>query len=457
MAHNNALYNAVIQGAGGSSNNRWLTDVVSADYLPLADAVAVIATAVDAAIAPIAGGPTQGQIDLLRTICQGVFEGRYPRKNFNYDSIAASMVAQFNELTTKLLPIVIQQPSIATAMTKYPTGFENRTTSTLGFVDGTRTFTITPIGSYNVWFHGERLTKTAPDSIVWDNVEGLQIIYFDGNGVIQKSTDPNVFQAVFSGDGIPIVAFYWDATNLIRIRTLEERHDISLPPSVHAYLHLYVGTVLVPVAGTLGGALGNFTITGGAGNADVDAQFSVSDHTVADEDIQVAIVNGAPQTLSPIAHIPIMYLQGAGVWRQKTADAFPLIYSGSDGYVGANGRIAWNQLLAGVWSLQQVTEGNFALVHFFGSTDAALPDFGVCGQAIYTSAALARTGADHEIITLRNLLGLLSTEKRALGSVIFQTATGYLNTPKAKVVVTDLGDNYVDWRPTPIFTGVVQR
>lgn len=134
-----------------------------------------------------------------------------------------------------------------------------------------------------------------------------------------------------------------------------------------------------------------------------------------------------------------------------------LLYSGTGGYVGANARLPWNQFTGGNWVLTQVTESDFVLMHYFATTDLVAPVIGVVGQAVYTSAALARTGADHEMVTLQGLLALLSTEKRPLGSVIYQTANGYGNVPKGRVVQTDLGDNYVDWRTTPIFTGVIQK
>lgn len=453
MPNNNALYNAVIAGVTGGGNNRWLRSSTPSSYTSFADAVVLVATAVDSAIAPIIGGPSQGQIDLLRSITQGVFESRFPLTNTDYSTIAASIAAQFTELSTKLLAITIEEPSITAQVTKTPTGFENQTSSTLSFTDLTRTFTISPVvGSYNIWYHGTRLVKNSVETIVWDNVEGIQAFYFDGNGTIQKTTNPAVIQSMFFGGGVPIAVIYWDLANQRSIRRIEERHDISLPPSVHGYLHEFVGTVIES-----GGAqLANFTITGGAGNLAANAQFSFSNYVVVDEDIRIPVVNGVQQVLSPIANIPIYYLSGANTWREKAADAYPIIYSGTAGYVGANGRLPWNQLVGANWQLTQVTELDFVLCHYFGTTDSVLPTMGIVGQAVYTSAALARVGANYEINRLRNLLNLFSTEKRAIATVIFQTGAGYANVPKAKVVVTDLGDNYIDWLATPIFTGVVK-
>jgi hypothetical protein len=106
------------------------------------------------------------------------------------------------------------------------------------------------------------------------------------------------------------------------------------------------------------------------------------------------------------------------------------------------------------WVLSEVSNNDFVLVHYFATTDVNEPVIGVQGQAIYTSAALARAGALTEINRIVGLSALLSTEKRAIATVIFQTATAYANVPKAKVVVTDTGANFVDWRSTAFFAGI---
>lgn len=450
--NNPPLYDAVITGVAASSQG-WITNSNPSSYQEEAQAAAALANEVDSLIPTIPTGATISQRELLTSIIKSVLAGRYPTNTtpIEYNGIAKAVTALFTEFNIELQDTSTGSSSQVLALTKFPTGFLNRTDSTITFDDGTRTFNITPIGpSYTIWYHGAELIKTSPDSIIWPNTEGLGAIYFNGEGVIQFTNDPNTIDNIFGGNGIPITAFYWDVTNSKTIRRIEERHDTSLPPSVHVYLHRYVSTVLQS-----GGQLENFTI--GAGGNAVDAQFSISDFTVADEDIQWPWVNGAPQVLSPIAQLPILYLTGPGngIWREKTADAFPLLYSGTGGYIGANGRLPWNEFTGGNWQLTQVTNADFVLMHYFGSTDLREAAFGVVGQAVYTSQALARQGANREINNLKNLLALLSTEKRPLGTVIYQTANIYANTPKARVVVTDTGENYVNWTATPVFTGVI--
>jgi hypothetical protein len=335
--------------------------------------------------------------------------------------------------------------------TKEPTGFPNRTDTTVSFDDGTHTLTIAPTGvSYEIFHQGTAIVKTAPESYPWPDVEGLHLIYFDASGVLTSTQNPNTISNIFTGEGVAVAAVYWDATNNVTLRRIEERHGTGLSGSTHIYLHRYFGT-----AYESGGALSGFSIVAGAPSTAAAAQFAVDNTVVADEDIRFSIVTGLPQVLTPVAQIPIFYLTGTGIWRKKTADAYPLLYSGTAGYVGANGRLPWNQFSAGTWSLTQVANNDFVLMHYFATTDLVEPIIGVVGQNTYTSLALARAGATTEINTILGLASLLSTEKRALGTVIYQSANLYTNVPKAKVVVTDTGANYIDWRATTFNSGLI--
>jgi hypothetical protein len=68
---------------------------------------------------------------------------------------------------------------------------------------------------------------------------------------------------------------------------------------------------------------------------------------------------------------------------------------------------------------------------------------GIQGTAQYISKSAARTGANQELQTLSDLP---FAEFTPLGSVIFETQNSYTNAPKARIVSTDTGTNYVDKR-----------
>jgi len=314
--------------------------------------------------------------------------------------------------------------------TKEPTGFINRTDSTISFVDGTRIFTIAPVAtSFSFYIKGEKFTKTTAQSITIPNLTGTHYIYFNTSGALETTQVPSA--DLFQIDAIIAIVYWNNETNLSTLFG-EERHGITMDGVTHSYLHTILGARYLS-----GLALQNFTI--GSGNSNADAQFTSDEGSIRDEDIL--------HTIPAQTQIPILYRQGQ-YWRKKVADAYPLIYSGSAGYTGANGRPAYNQYTGGAWQLTQMSNTNFILVHFFGTNDVNNKVIGVVGTQQYNNITAARTGANSEISLLSDLP---FTEFVPIGSVIFQS-NNYSNAVKARVVQTDLGQNYVDFRGTQVYT-----
>jgi hypothetical protein len=314
--------------------------------------------------------------------------------------------------------------------TREPTGFINRTDSTISFVDGTRIFTIAPVStSFSFYIKGEKFTKTTAQSITIPNLTGTHYIYFNTSGALETTQVPSA--DLFQIDAIIAIVYWNNETNLSTLFG-EERHGITMDGATHSYLHTILGARYLS-----GLALQNFTI--GSGNSDADAQFTSDEGSIRDEDIL--------HTIPAQTQIPILYRQGQ-YWRKKVADAYPLIYSGSAGYTGANGRPAYNEYTGGAWQLTQMSNTNFILVHFFGTNDVNNKVIGVVGTQQYNNITAARTGANSEI---SNLQDLPFTEFVPIGSVIFQS-NNYSNAVKARVVQTDLGENYVDFRGTQVYT-----
>jgi hypothetical protein len=105
MAHNNdALYDAVVGGAGGGAQHGWLVLSTPASYTPFANNIDILATAVDLQIPTIAGGASIGQINLLQSITHSVLTARYPVATVpaTYTDIAKAIAAVYTELETFL-------------------------------------------------------------------------------------------------------------------------------------------------------------------------------------------------------------------------------------------------------------------------------------------------------------------------------------------------------------------
>lgn len=313
-----------------------------------------------------------------------------------------------------------------------PTGFPNRTDSTTSFVDGTRTFTIAPVsGSYKVYIKGHEFTKTTSTNLVIPNTDGNHYIYFDINGTLSstQSIDSDFFQ-----NNAFVAIVYWNTTNSARTYFAEERHGLIMDGQTHGYLHTVLGARYIS-----GGALQGFNVDN-TGNAASHAQFTAALGSIRDEDI---LLDYPAQT-----QIPILYRSGT-LWRKKAADAYPLIYSGTAGYTGANGRMPYNELVGASWQLTQAGNNNFVLVHIFATNDKDNPVVGIQGVAQYNSVSGARQAANSEIASLS---GLPFAEFVALGSVIYETSNTYANVPKSRVRSTDTGGNYVDFRGSQLLS-----
>ena len=316
-------------------------------------------------------------------------------------------------------------------VTKEPTGFPNTTDSSTSFDDLSRTFTIQPVGvSFDFYVKGKKFTKTTAQNVTISTTAGNHYIYFDSTGTLSETT---ALSSTLFSDNALVSVIYWNSDTNTRTYFAEERHGLVMDGATHTYLHTVFGARYLS-----GLALQNFSVNG-TGDLATDAQFTSDSGTLRDEDLLI--------TLAAETQIAILYRQGQ-LWRKKTADAFPIIYSGTAGYTGANGRLPYNQFTGGSWQLTQVSNNKFVLVHFFGTNDKETPVVGIQGIAEYNDVTAARVAANSEITSLS---GLPFAEFVAIGSVVFETANGYANVPKARVRSVNGGD-YVDFRGTQLYT-----
>jgi hypothetical protein len=303
-------------------------------------------------------------------------------------------------------------------------GFLDASQVSLSINDGSRTLTVTPTGAnFTIYSGGNKFVLQGAKTTTWTTAEGLHFFYFDTAGNLQSTT-------TFTPDIITKFCFvsllYWDATNSAHIYWGNERHGVYMGTSTHLYLHNTRGAQW-----DNGLSLLNFQADG-TGSAAADAQFTSAAGVIWDEDIRYSI---PAQT-----QFPIYYRSGAN-WRRKAADSFPLIYNGTAGYTGT--RIPYNLNTGGTWSLQEVAENKFALIHVLATNDIDFPVVGILGVAEYANKSDARANVGLE---LQGFTGLPFAEFTPLGSVIYETNSTYSNTPKARVVSVSSGVNYADLR-----------
>jgi hypothetical protein len=319
--------------------------------------------------------------------------------------------------------------------TDEPTGFVNRTSSTLTFDDATRTVTLSG-AEFSYYIEGEKYTKSGAQTRQIPDTEGMHYIYYTDGGSLTSSTtwSYNIIQNYAFVTGI-----YWDAANNTGIYVSDERHGITMDGQTHAYLHAAFGTQYIDGL-ALTGIQSNDT---GASND--HARFGYAEGNIRDEDILFAIdADDDP------AQIPVFYKDGgSGYWRMLAANDYPI----ADNHSGAT-LPKWNEWTGATWQLTEVSsDGYIILSHIFATNDINHPIVAIAGQAEYSNVADAREGANNEINNLV-LTGMPFAEFVPIGTVIYMCSSSYGNTPKARIIKDADGNDYVDWRysgitPTP--------
>jgi hypothetical protein len=312
-------------------------------------------------------------------------------------------------------------------------GFENRTDSTLAFADGSRTLTISPVSSsFDIYRLSEKRSKTSAEQIVIPDEEGTHWIYYDSDWALAQIKNPTHEQTEdLIMNEVLVAAVYWNATEN-KGTLFEERHGMGMPAWTHRYLH-----ETIHCSYGYGLALGDFVTSNGADNE--DAQFSIAVGECYDEDIGIEIAARASTV-----GMRVYYGGASGKWSYGDNAGYSFLTTGT-------GRMAYDN--AG--SITEVTDGKFALTHVFAwnAYDANQRLVALMGDTVYSNANQAREGAETELSTLFTT-GLPSAEMKPIATVIFQTADAYGNDVNTRHVLTDQGDNYVDWRSNPLAQGV---
>lgn len=321
-------------------------------------------------------------------------------------------------------------------------GFEDsasptaRSLTTLSFDNGTRTLTLSTSAPYTVVTGRVRLQIDSSISAQITDVEGFHWFFMRADKTLLVVPGYSLGTEVVTY--ALVAGVYWDATNKQVIRFQDERHGLTMDGATHAYLHRTRGAQY-----DSGLALGDMTVDGD-GSLEDHAQLSVAGGVIRDEDLPHTITGNAPQTLAPVAEIPVFYREGAeGLWRQYPATQFPIATTGT-------GRAAWNEWTGATWQVTETTNGRYLLCHIFATGDITEPMISIMGQNQYQNALSARDGAYTELGDLQfGPLAQLTPEIVPIATVIVQTSAGYANSVKSRFVSTDEGDDYIDWRSTP--------
>ena len=314
--------------------------------------------------------------------------------------------------------------------TSEPTGILDLSESSISFDDVNRRFSISPTGStFSYYIAGTKYTVSSTKTLDINNTDGMHHIYIDETGSLVESD--NFDPEVLLKSNCYLCAVYWNSSEQLSVYVADERHGITMDWATHAHFHTAFGAQYIS-----GLALSNIN-SDQNGSLDSHAQISVDNGRIRDEDFLHIIQSGLPQTLAPIANVPLLYRKGANsVWSKIPATNFPVTTTGT-------GRAAYNEWTGTEFKLTEVSNNNYVLTHLYATNGINNPIFAIIGANEYQTVSAARAGANEEI----NQVGDLPFEEVVpIASIILQTSNSYTNSVKSIIRTTDSGADYVDWR-----------
>ena len=291
------------------------------------------------------------------------------------------------------------------------TGFPDRTTSTISWIDATRTLTLTPVGGLTVFFRGAAYTISSAKTITITNSSGGQFIYYDytTDSLKDAGAAPNFATQI-------VVAYiYWNSVDSKAVIIGDERHQASRDTTWHGYQHNTIGTIWKS-GGDASYTVNNtntvtLSIAGPVVIADEDL-----DHTIVDS---VSPANQFEQTLSGPGNFPILYLSGTN-YRQIDPTTVPWYPSTTRAY--------YNQISAGSGALATATADNNYIVYWVVATnDTRYPIKLIMGRGEYSDYGSAET-EDF------NAYNLSLPEIAPMYKIILQTSSSFTgNTARVKI------------------------
>jgi len=289
--------------------------------------------------------------------------------------------------------------------TKEPTGFVNRTTSSMSFNNSTREFIIAPSGvsTFPVYIKGELFNKTS-ESIIITPVSGCHFIYWDLNNTLSSSPTPWHID-----ETVQIATVYWNGSEGL---LAEERHGCIMDMMTHEYLHETVGS---PYSS---GLAGSFT----------DTTFSIGTGEWYDEDLEFLVE-------SPYTTCRVLWLIGS-VWNWTAGQ--------TKYYHEVSNILQYNNAGA----LANVQDNRYVAYWIYITSNIAYPIISIMGQREDINLADARANNKPENLSLGTLpfgeMKLLFRViiRRSGTSEVYQETTDYRNVsplPTSNYVATDHG------------------
>lgn len=313
---------------------------------------------------------------------------------------------------------------LASSDTSEPTGFVDRTTSTIAYSDAESTFYIhpkPPATEYSYWLKGEKYFRGDTGAVTVGPELDTYFIYYDDTNTLRSTTTSWLFE-----NSVLVALIYKGLVDGVTgsIGLEEERHGIVMDWQTHEYLHNTTGTRYYT----------GFGISGYALNTDTPSAVTLdlTGGILYDEDIREEITRpyassiNFSQNLADPAQLPVYYRVGTtGNWYKSTATDY--FVRGAD-----TGLTYYND---DSWGLTEAPNGDYVAYWIIAVPTLEEPVFSIMGQRVDDSLEDAQ---NNNTIASLQFGDLAFQEFRILYRVIIRTANGYA-TPY-KFIISDVTD-----------------
>ena len=303
-------------------------------------------------------------------------------------------------------------------LTLEPTGFKNRTTSTLAYNSGTREFTLAPTATnFTVMYNGRPLVLTSQTITIPNITAQVNYISLSSTGVLSSSTAAFDFSTQ-----IPVATIFWNPSTSDYFLG-DERHGCVMDWATHTYLHQTRGAIYES-----GAAFNGYVLNS---DALIDVRVAVDAAVFHDEDI----------THMPVARAEIdrcyrWYRLGASgdYTRSTLTDAIPAIWSANVAQ--------YNQWTGSTWQLTNVPNNDFFNIYIFGTNSADIAGVNreqqwifQVGQATFASQALAQTNENFNTLSMG---AVPSKEFISIAKLTCKYSTGYTgNDARIRIIAVE--------------------
>jgi hypothetical protein len=333
----------------------------------------------------------------------------------SHSGIDVSYNAATNTLDLKLESIEYSQE---------PSGFPDRTTTSISYSAPSRTFSIGPNANegnseFEVFIAGKKVVKTTQESVTLPDQPGIYYIYYNNNYVLTYSTTVFDFQY-----DVPVSVVVL-GQSLEPLTVTDERHGIVMDWATHYYLHRVNGTQIV----NGGFNAGNYTL-GGDGTNDSQAKLSIGNGTIFDEDNQFSITHSDnpagyyEQYLNPNTRLPVFYRLN-GSWEKSGITDYA--------FYSVDGVPQINAVSGSTWSLLPETNNKYFASYIVATNSITYPIIAIMGQR--SDNNIGNAIANNNFADL-DLSGLPEVEFAPLYRVIYKYNTGFTST--SKVIIEDV-------------------